>query len=139
MAALFALGLMSAAVALIFFYAPVDEDFGMVPYEAFLSEKPVVTTTDANGTVSQSTSTRSLPTIALTSDDFADNGTMPVELTCQGAQRMPALHWTGVPVDAVVSFELLSTIFMPQTPLHDGGVILRGGGTHGCRPKMVRF
>ncbi|MGH3131995.1 MAG: glycosyltransferase family 4 protein, partial [Gaiellaceae bacterium] len=26
------------------FYAPVDEDYGMVPYEAFLSEKPVVTT-----------------------------------------------------------------------------------------------
>jgi glycosyltransferase involved in cell wall biosynthesis len=31
------------------FYAPVDEDFGMVPYEAFLSEKPVVTTMDAGG------------------------------------------------------------------------------------------
>ena len=31
------------------FYAPVDEDFGMGPYEAFLSEKPVVTTTDAGG------------------------------------------------------------------------------------------
>ncbi len=31
------------------YYAPVDEDFGMVPYEAFLSEKPVVTTTDAGG------------------------------------------------------------------------------------------
>jgi glycosyltransferase involved in cell wall biosynthesis len=29
------------------FYAPVDEDFGMVPYEAFLADKPVVTTTDA--------------------------------------------------------------------------------------------
>ena len=26
------------------YYAPVDEDFGMVPYEAFLSSKPVVTT-----------------------------------------------------------------------------------------------
>lgn len=31
------------------FYAPVDEDYGMVPYEAFLSEKPVVTTRDAGG------------------------------------------------------------------------------------------
>jgi glycosyltransferase involved in cell wall biosynthesis len=31
------------------FYAPVDEDFGMVPFEAFLAEKPVVTTTDAGG------------------------------------------------------------------------------------------
>ena len=31
------------------FYAPVDEDFGMVPFEAFLAQKPVVTTTDAGG------------------------------------------------------------------------------------------
>ncbi len=31
------------------YYAPVDEDFGMVPYEAFLSEKPVLTTSDAGG------------------------------------------------------------------------------------------
>ena len=31
------------------YYAPVDEDYGMVPLEAFLSEKPVVTTTDAGG------------------------------------------------------------------------------------------
>jgi len=31
------------------YYAPRDEDFGMVPYEAFLSEKPVVTTVDAGG------------------------------------------------------------------------------------------
>jgi len=34
------------------FYAPVDEDFGMVPFEAFLSEKPVVTTTDVGGPLS---------------------------------------------------------------------------------------
>jgi glycosyltransferase involved in cell wall biosynthesis len=31
------------------YYAPVDEDFGFVPYEAFLAEKPVVTTTDSGG------------------------------------------------------------------------------------------
>jgi glycosyltransferase involved in cell wall biosynthesis len=31
------------------YYAPVDEDFGMVPYEAFLSAKPVVTTLDSGG------------------------------------------------------------------------------------------
>ena len=31
------------------FYAPVDEDLGFVPYEAFLAEKPVVTTRDAGG------------------------------------------------------------------------------------------
>lgn len=31
------------------YYAPVDEDYGMVPFEAFLSEKPVLTTWDAGG------------------------------------------------------------------------------------------
>ena len=31
------------------YYAPVDEDYGMVPLEAFLSEKPVLTTTDSGG------------------------------------------------------------------------------------------
>ena len=31
------------------YYAPVDEDFGMGPYESFLSEKPVITTADAGG------------------------------------------------------------------------------------------
>jgi glycosyltransferase involved in cell wall biosynthesis len=31
------------------YYAPVDEDFGMVPLEAFRAAKPVVTTADAGG------------------------------------------------------------------------------------------
>ncbi len=31
------------------YYAPVDEDFGMVPIEAYRAGKPVVTTTDAGG------------------------------------------------------------------------------------------
>jgi glycosyltransferase involved in cell wall biosynthesis len=31
------------------FYAPADEDSGLVPYEAFLSTKPVITTSDAGG------------------------------------------------------------------------------------------
>ena len=31
------------------YYAPIDEDFGMGPYESFLAEKPVITTTDAGG------------------------------------------------------------------------------------------
>ena len=33
----------------------------------------------------------------------------------------------GVAMDAVVSSELLQTIFMPNTPLHDGGVIVSQG------------
>jgi glycosyltransferase involved in cell wall biosynthesis len=31
------------------YYAPLDEDFGMGPYESFLSEKPVITMTDSGG------------------------------------------------------------------------------------------
>jgi glycosyltransferase involved in cell wall biosynthesis len=37
------------ARCLALYYAPVDEDYGIAPYEAFLSEKPVVTTLDAGG------------------------------------------------------------------------------------------
>ncbi len=37
------------ARSLAVYYAPVDEDFGMVPFEAFLSSKPVLTTADAGG------------------------------------------------------------------------------------------
>ena len=37
------------ATCLAVYYAPVDEDFGMGPYESFLAEKPVITTTDAGG------------------------------------------------------------------------------------------
>jgi glycosyltransferase involved in cell wall biosynthesis len=37
------------ARSLAVYYAPIDEDFGMVPYEAFLSGKPVVTALDAGG------------------------------------------------------------------------------------------
>jgi len=33
---------------------------------------------------------------------------------------------SGVPLDAQVSSELLQSIFNPQAPLHDGGVIVRG-------------
>jgi diadenylate cyclase len=33
---------------------------------------------------------------------------------------------TGVTVDAKATPELLTTIFFPNTPLHDGGVVLRG-------------
>ena len=31
------------------YYAPVDEDFGMGPYESFLAEKPVITAADSGG------------------------------------------------------------------------------------------
>ncbi|MGZ4333393.1 MAG: glycosyltransferase family 4 protein [Gaiellaceae bacterium] len=37
------------ARSLAVYYAPIDEDFGMVPYEAFLSGKPVITAVDSGG------------------------------------------------------------------------------------------
>jgi diadenylate cyclase len=41
---------------------------------------------------------------------------------------------TGVPLDAKATAELLTTIFYTNTPLHDGGVVLRGDRiiTAGC-------
>ncbi|MBN1794911.1 MAG: diadenylate cyclase CdaA [Candidatus Omnitrophica bacterium] len=33
---------------------------------------------------------------------------------------------SGIPVDAKITSELIATIFMPNTPLHDGGVIIEG-------------
>ncbi|MGI6686305.1 MAG: diadenylate cyclase CdaA [Bacillota bacterium] len=33
---------------------------------------------------------------------------------------------TGIKIDGIVSAEFLSNIFVPQTPLHDGAVIIRG-------------
>jgi diadenylate cyclase len=33
---------------------------------------------------------------------------------------------TGVPIEAKATPELLATIFFPNTPLHDGGVVIRG-------------
>ncbi len=42
-----------------------------------------------------------------------DVGTRPIEET-------------GTPIDSAVTSELLASIFYPHTPLHDGGVIIRG-------------
>src|SRR6185436_16951881 len=33
---------------------------------------------------------------------------------------------SGIPLDGIVTSELLLTIFMPNTPFHDGGVIIQG-------------
>lgn len=34
---------------------------------------------------------------------------------------------SGIPLDGVLTAELLNTIFMPNTPFHDGGVVIQGG------------
>jgi len=33
---------------------------------------------------------------------------------------------SGVPIDSQVTSELINTIFMPNTPLHDGGIVVQG-------------
>ena len=37
-----------------------------------------------------------------------------------------SIQESGIRIDSVISPELLSGIFFPQTPLHDGGVIIQG-------------
>ena len=39
---------------------------------------------------------------------------------------------SGIPLDSKVSAELLITLFTPNTPTHDGGVILQGGRVAAC-------
>ncbi len=34
---------------------------------------------------------------------------------------------SGIAVDGVLTSELLTTLFMPNTPFHDGGVVIQGG------------
>jgi glycosyltransferase involved in cell wall biosynthesis len=53
------------------YYAPVDEDFGMVPYEAFLAEKPVLTTTDAGGPLEVVADRKTGVVVAPTADELA--------------------------------------------------------------------
>ena len=43
----------------------------------------------------------------------------------QGSRTLPEYITTGIPLDADVSGELLINIFIPNTPLHDGAVIVR--------------
>jgi len=53
------------------YYAPVNEDYGLVPYEAFLSEKPVITTTDAGGPLDIVHDGRTGRVVAPTREDLA--------------------------------------------------------------------
>jgi diadenylate cyclase len=48
-------------------------------------------------------------------------------IAIQGEVGLDEYADTGSPVDAPVSAEMLTTIFTPYTPLHDGAVIIKGG------------
>ncbi len=47
-------------------------------------------------------------------------------LAIERASSLKTYTDTGIGLDSKVSQELLTTIFMPNTPLHDGAVIIRG-------------
>jgi len=54
--------------------------------------------------------------------------------------RLGALIETGVHLDAVMTSDLLTTIFWPGSPLHDMGVVIRGGriAAAGCEFPLSR-
>ena len=59
------------------YYAPLDEDFGMVPYEAFLAGKPVLTTTDAGGPLEVVADRETGVVVAPDSASLARGGRLP--------------------------------------------------------------
>jgi glycosyltransferase involved in cell wall biosynthesis len=69
------------------YYAPVDEDYGMVPLEAFLSEKPVLTTTDAGGPL-----------------EVVSNGSTGLVVTPDVAEIARALGWLREHRDEAASY-----------------------------------
>ena len=68
------------------YYAPVDEDFGMVPYEAFLSEKPVLTTTDAGGPLEVVARPRDRPRRRARAAELAGRGRLAARAPRRGAR-----------------------------------------------------
>ncbi|MDQ0221920.1 diadenylate cyclase CdaA [Streptococcus moroccensis] len=46
-------------------------------------------------------------------------------VSVEGTQSLKEFISTGIPLDADISSELLINIFIPNTPLHDGAVIVR--------------
>jgi glycosyltransferase involved in cell wall biosynthesis len=83
------------------YYAPVDEDFGMVPYEAFLSEKPVITTADAGGPLEIVTDRRTGLVTAPRAEELAE------ACTWLAAHRDEARDWgrAGKAIAELVSWD----------------------------------
>ncbi|MCK4248833.1 MAG: diadenylate cyclase CdaA [Candidatus Omnitrophica bacterium] len=46
--------------------------------------------------------------------------------------RFTAYVETGIPLDSKVSMELITTVFMPNTPLHDGAMVIKGQRIIAC-------
>ncbi len=58
--------------------------------------------------------------------DYLSNRKIGALITLERAVTMDEFISTGFPIKAPINAELLSTIFMPNTPLHDGAVIIKG-------------
>jgi glycosyltransferase involved in cell wall biosynthesis len=90
-------------------YAPFDEDFGYVTIEAFLSRKPVITTTDAGGPrefvedgVNGRVCAPDAESIAAAINGLAaDRRSLP-ELGAAGFERAKHITWTAV-IDALLA------------------------------------
>ncbi|MCF7925266.1 MAG: diadenylate cyclase [Candidatus Izimaplasma sp.] len=62
----------------------------------------------------------------LKSIDFMSTRNIGALITFEKNASLEEFVKTAYPVNTKLSHELLSTIFVPETPLHDGGVIIRG-------------
>jgi glycosyltransferase involved in cell wall biosynthesis len=85
------------------FYAPFDEDFGFVPYEAFLSGRPVVTTRDAGGplevVVDRENGMVCEPSPAAVAEAFSWLAANPDEARARGSagkRRAEQVTWSSV-------------------------------------------
>jgi glycosyltransferase involved in cell wall biosynthesis len=84
-------------------FPPFDEDYGYITLEAFLSRKPVVTTTDAGGPlefvengVTGLVANPSPESIGAAVNQLADNRRFAQSLGDSGYDRVRAISWDGV-------------------------------------------
>jgi diadenylate cyclase len=74
--------------------------------------------------VRQTTVERILPHLMRAIETFAANRT-GVLIVLEGNQSLQPYLDTGVPIDSLVTSELLLTLFYGKSPLHDGAIIVR--------------
>ena len=73
------------------------------------------------------TRTQSVISEVIKTVDFLSQRRVGALMVFQGVTGLADIVDRGVRIDGEISFELLSTIFFPNTPLHDGAVVVRGG------------
>lgn len=78
--------------------------------------------------------------IAEAMDRLARGGTGAI-IAVEGEIGLEEFITTGVPMEAKVSADLLTTIFTPYSPLHDGAVLIRGNQIigAGCVLPLTQF